>query len=40
MPGNTIERAKPAQTVASANSPSMTGRKKTVRLTPITSSNR
>jgi hypothetical protein len=34
MPGNTIERAKPAQTVASANRPSMTGRKKTVRLTP------
>jgi len=31
---NSIERAKPAQTVASAKRPSQTGRKKTVRLTP------
>jgi len=30
----TTERAKPAQTVASANRPSQSGRKKTVRLTP------
>jgi hypothetical protein len=31
---NSIERAKPAQTVASAKRPSQTGRKKTVKLTP------
>jgi hypothetical protein len=31
---NSIERAKPAQTVASAKRPSQTGRKKIVRLTP------
>ncbi len=31
---NSIERAKPAQTVASAKRPSQTGRKKTVNLTP------
>ena len=31
---NSIERAKPAQTVASANRPSTTGRRKTVKLTP------
>ena len=30
----TTERAKPAQTVASANRPAQTGRKKTVKLTP------
>ena len=30
----TMERAKPAQTVASANRPSQSGRKKTVKLTP------
>ena len=32
--GNTTERAKPAQTVASAKRPSATGRRKTVKLTP------
>ena len=32
--GNTTEKAKPAQTVASARRPAQTGRKKTVRLTP------
>jgi GH15 family glucan-1,4-alpha-glucosidase len=31
---NSTERAKPAQTVASAKRPSQTGRKKTVKLTP------
>tara|TARA_E500000318_G_scaffold105124_1_gene111733 strand:+ start:893 stop:1861 length:969 start_codon:yes stop_codon:yes gene_type:complete len=31
---NTTERARPAQTVASANRPSTTGRRKTVKLTP------
>jgi hypothetical protein len=31
---NSMERAKPAQTVASAKRPSATGRRKTVRLTP------
>jgi hypothetical protein len=32
--GNTTERAKPAQNVASAKRPAMTGRKKTVKLSP------
>ena len=32
--GNTTEKARPAQTVASARRPAQTGRKKTVRLTP------
>ena len=32
--GNSTERAKPAQTVASANRPAQTGRRKTVKLTP------
>ncbi len=32
--GNSAERAKPAQTVASANRPSTTGRRRTVKLTP------
>ena len=32
--GNSTERAKPAQTVASAKRPSATGRRKTVKLTP------
>jgi len=32
--GNSTERARPAQTVASANRPSTTGRKRTVKLTP------
>ncbi len=31
---NTTERAKPAQTVASARRPASTGRRKTVKLTP------
>ena len=31
---NTMERAKPAQTVASARRPASTGRRKTVKLTP------
>jgi len=34
MEGNTTERAKPAQTVASAKRPSTTGRRRTVKLTP------
>jgi len=34
LEGNSMERAKPAQTVASARRPSNTGRRKTVKLTP------
>ena len=32
--GNSTEREKPAQTVASAKRPSTTGRRRTVKLTP------
>ena len=34
LEGNTTEKVKPAQTVASARRPAQTGRKKTVKLTP------